>query len=241
VEGRASGILSDADDLCLVIPERCHRVARTRARWRRIRNLEIPGLVLKHHPGMTGHQTHLLVPAPPCGRVLHHSRPRGRGECRAPGAPAASCAEKSTRVSHHGRARIARHSRTRLVLTASFALSPETGLIASVADRSSSAGLASASGCQDHTTSPSAFRNVRLSSQKRPPHPAPNVRDDRETPLIEGGDGAPYASDFSKAGSDLFLREAVDRQGNRAEGRRPARPPRGLLVSLMSQSPAIDA
>jgi hypothetical protein len=46
--------------------------------------------------------------------------------------------------------------------------------------------LASASGCQDHTTSPSAFtalvwRTVRV--HRIPPH----VRDDRETPLAEAG------------------------------------------------------
>ena len=39
--------------------------------------------------------------------------PRGSGECRVPVAPAASCAKaESTRVSHHGRTGITRHSRT---------------------------------------------------------------------------------------------------------------------------------
>jgi hypothetical protein len=35
---------------------------------------------------------------------------------------------ENTRVSHHGRAGITRHSRTRMVLTGSFVLAPETGL-----------------------------------------------------------------------------------------------------------------
>jgi hypothetical protein len=39
---------------------------------------------------------------------------------------------ENTRVSHHGRAGIARHSRTRMVLTVSFALFPEIGLVVSV-------------------------------------------------------------------------------------------------------------
>ena len=40
--------------------------------------------------------------------------PRGSGECRVPVAPAAACAViESTRVSHHGRTGITRHSRTR--------------------------------------------------------------------------------------------------------------------------------
>jgi hypothetical protein len=30
------------------------------------------------------------------------------------------------------------------------------------------------------------LRGARLAPPKRPPHPAPNVRDDRETPLFEG-------------------------------------------------------
>ena len=40
-------------------------------------------------------------------------------------------------------------------------------------------------GRQDHTTSPSASSAVRLTAPRRPSHPAPNVRDDRETPLRE--------------------------------------------------------
>ena len=39
---------------------------------------------------------------------------------------------------------------------------------------------------QDHTTWPSASRAFVVSRPKRPPPPAPNVRDDRETPLLIG-------------------------------------------------------
>jgi hypothetical protein len=52
---------------------------------------------------------------------------RGRRECRAPGAPAASRVEKNTRVSHHGHAGSPGIPRA-MVLTVSFALSPVTGL-----------------------------------------------------------------------------------------------------------------
>jgi hypothetical protein len=48
--------------------------------------------------------------------------------------------------------------------------------------------LTPASGRQDHTTSPSASSAFRLAASRRPPHPAPNVRDDRETPLISRRD-----------------------------------------------------
>ncbi len=39
-----------------------------------------------------------------------------------------ACRVESTRVSHHGRTEITRHSRTRMVLTVSFVLSPVIGL-----------------------------------------------------------------------------------------------------------------
>ena len=62
-------------------------------------------------------------------------------------------------------------------------LSPSPAQCASIA-----ADLISASRYQDATTSPSACQCIRLTHQKRPPLPAPNVRDDRETPLfIEHG------------------------------------------------------
>ncbi len=44
--------------------------------------------------------------------------------------------------------------------------------------------LTSASRSQDHTTSPSAIVPFVLRHHVRPSHPAPNVRDDRDTPLF---------------------------------------------------------
>jgi hypothetical protein len=46
--------------------------------------------------------------------------------------------------------------------------------------------LTPASGRQDHTTSPSAAYVIRLLTLPRPSHPVPNVRDDREAPLLSG-------------------------------------------------------
>jgi hypothetical protein len=72
-----------------------------------------------------------------------------------------------------------------MVLTVSFALSSVTGLVCHRRQQKiSSANLTPASGRQDHTTSPSAARALRHKRDKRPPHPALNVRDDRETPLL---------------------------------------------------------
>jgi hypothetical protein len=48
--------------------------------------------------------------------------------------------------------------------------------------------LISASGYQAHTTSPSAPAPFVNAPPKRPSHPAPNVRDDRDTPLFSGAE-----------------------------------------------------
>ena len=74
----------------------------------------------------------------------------------------------------------------RLVLTVSFVLSPVIGLFVTVAREIDFASLMPASRHQDHTTSPSAV--ALLVRQRHRVHriPAPNVRDDRETPLLIG-------------------------------------------------------
>src|SRR5260221_11086033 len=98
---------------------------------------------------------------------------------------------ESTRVSHHGHTGITRHS-PRNGFTVSFVLSPVNRAFLSPSPADASASLTPASRRQDHTTSPSAsapFVNPRCS---RPPHPAPYVRDDRDTPLSVGRDGEGY-------------------------------------------------
>jgi len=101
-----------------------------------------------------------------------------------------------------------------MVLTVSFVLSPVIGLVChrrpriwhvrARSGRHASANLTPASRRQDHTTLPSATASlVSVSSiahgktrpaitshaktLPRPPHPVPNVRDDRETPLCGTG------------------------------------------------------
>jgi hypothetical protein len=75
-----------------------------------------------------------------------------------------------------------------MVLTVSFVLSPVTGLVCHrrlqiVRKLDTSVGM---SGPHDF-----AVRVERRSSKAppRPPHPQPNVRDDRETPLLSGRNG----------------------------------------------------
>jgi len=68
---------------------------------------------------------------------------------------------------------------------------------------------------QDHTTSPSAqtpFVRARIAlGDVRPPHPAFNVRDDRETPLlIERGTRA-GDTNFGKNEIGIFFAAGLDR------------------------------
>jgi len=99
------------------------------------------------------------------------------------------CVE-STRVSHHGRTGITRNSRTRMVLTVSFALSPVIGLSCHRRSRKSSCeNLTPASRRQDHTTSPFALVPF-VKSAAASTASSTNVRDDRETPLMWDGTAA---------------------------------------------------
>jgi hypothetical protein len=113
---------------------------------------------------------------------------RGSRECRAFGSPAASCAKvKSTRVSRHRFAETIRHS-LRDGFTTYSALSPAIGRF-----------------CHRHRRNAKHWRRLHASVEAlrprgfvvretsafvlcavpRPSHPAPNVRDDRDTPLME--------------------------------------------------------
>jgi len=71
--------------------------------------------------------------------------------------------------------------------------------------------LTPASGRQDHTALPSARWRIRLAHQKRPPHPASNVRDDRDTPLLWARDDGINSAASTVRRSELFLREGLDR------------------------------
>jgi hypothetical protein len=74
-----------------------------------------------------------------------------------------------------------------------------------------SANLTPASGRQDHTALPSARWRIRLSHQKRPSHPAPNVRDDRDTPLLWARDDGINSAASTVRRSELFLLTGLDR------------------------------
>ena len=124
-----------------------------------------------------------------------------------------------------------------MVLTASFVLSPVTGLVChrhqrilavSVrSDRHASANLTPASGRQDHTTSPSAAivsRQRALDRSQAEAHPAitsrakrcrvhripPRVRDDHDTPLWWGGMTRACRDDLPDGESEIFLQTGLD-------------------------------
>src|SRR6476660_3503266 len=77
------------------------------------------------------------------------------------------------------------------------------------------ADLTPALGRQNDTTWPYASASfVRLALARltppRPPHPAPNVRDDREAPLLWARDGGSPSADLPKGGSGIFLISGLD-------------------------------
>ena len=122
--------------------------------------------------------------APESCRIDWPSETRGRREGRVPTDTHGPRATKSTRQNH----RFSRSSRPSLRngFTA-YSCSPRcAGLFGhrQPHDAFASRGLAPASGCQDHTTSPSATSRARLrASCPRPSQPASTYRDDAYAPL----------------------------------------------------------
>jgi hypothetical protein len=136
-------------------------------------------------------------PTPPQSRgadstrvVAIHPRQRGRRECRMRSCTRSrACSVESTRVSHHRCTAINRHSLRNgfngflRALPGDRALLPPSpgGCLSAKLDAS-----VGASGPHDFTVRASA---VRQRTPPRPLHPAPNVRDDRDTSLLWARDG----------------------------------------------------
>jgi hypothetical protein len=123
-----------------------------------------------------------------------------------------ACRVVSTRVSHHGRTGITRHSRTRWFYGLFRALPGDRALLSPSLRGVASAKLdasVGASGPHDF-----AVRKPALSSAAPPASIAsqPYVRDDRETPLCVGRDGEECRSDLGKKGTRIFLRRGLDRR-----------------------------
>src|ERR1017187_4481476 len=119
---------------------------------------------------------------------------RGRRECRAPDAPAVSCAMGVVERTRAYRSHRNHPAFPAQWFTAYFVLSPATGLSCHRRPREVllPGNLTPASGCQDHTTLPSAScalvsRTLRV--HRSPPH----VCDDHEAPLMAKRDGEDIA------------------------------------------------
>ena len=112
---------------------------------------------------------------------------------RAQGMPGARCArslacksESSTHASRHGHTGNTRHSpRNGLRLISRSPRGP--GSFAPVVRRTVSHDLNASVGAPGPHDFAVRFKRPRQKRHQRPPHPAANVRDDRETPLWEAG------------------------------------------------------
>src|ERR1700744_3065800 len=134
---------------------------------------------------------------------------------RAWGMPGARCTRSrackidSTRVSHHGRTGITRHSRTRWCYGFLRALPGDRACLPpSPTDRS--VDLTPASGRQNHTTSPSAIRALRQKRLRVHRIPCPTSVTMADAPPMGHG-MAPYAGDLRWKKSRKFLRDGLDR------------------------------
>jgi hypothetical protein len=123
-----------------------------------------------------------------------------RGERGMPGARCTrsrACRIDSTRVSHHGRTGITRHSRTRWCYSLFRALLGDRALLSPSPVKSacrarqgrhrSFTNLTPASGRQDHTTSPSARLRSRQQRNSRPSHPDPTFVTIAKRPFVWAG------------------------------------------------------
>ena len=137
---------------------------------------------------------------------------RAQGKPDAQSAPAASYAKvKSIRDSHHRFAGVPGLP-CATVLTVSFALSlvsraflpPSPVRCARIVTE-----LISASGYQDHATSPSAFVALVLRHCRVHRIP-PNVRDDGQRPSCKGGTARRTASDLPVGLSEIFFAKGLD-------------------------------
>ena len=141
-------------------------------------------------------------------KIIRPERARGMPDASAHPQPCVRN-EKAHKHSHYGRAGITRHSRTRMVLTVSFALSPGTGLSCPrrLVDHPTKLDASvGASGPHDF-----AVRLTRHSSKAppRPPHPAPTSVTIAIRPSCGTG-CAEFAGDLGSQPSEIFFAGGLD-------------------------------
>src|SRR3984957_9638635 len=142
--------------------------------------------------------------------VTFRPKQRARGTPGARCTRSRACSVESTRVSHHGRTGITRHSRTRWFYSLFRALPGDRAFLPPSPRGVASAKLdasVGASGPHDFAVRKSALSSAAPSASIASP---PYVRDDRETPLCAGRDGERYAGDLRRKGMKIFLRRGLD-------------------------------
>ena len=145
--------------------------------------------------------------------LLQNFRPEGRGECRAPSAPAASCAHIGRKYAHEYSQRVRRDHPTfphamvyglfRALLGDRAFLSPS---LAKVAFRKLDASV-EASGPHVFAVRFSAVRYRHLHVHRIPPR----VRDDREPPLRWDGTAVICEVIWVRREEEIFLTMGMDR------------------------------
>jgi len=155
----------------------------------------------------------VLVPAARSARVLSNitlNEQRGQGMPDAWPHPQPRVKTKTTHeFSHHRLAETFRHS-LRDGFTVSFALFPVIGLSCHRRLRINVRKLCISVEMPEPRDF--AVREVRTRQLRttRPSHPAPNVRDDRETPLFRVRDSRRSIAVSSKSRSEIFFRQGLD-------------------------------
>ena len=192
------------------------------------------GMTGGHHSAFSRHT------APEVCKFVRPQKMRGRREDRVRAAPAVSCA-KMRKAKAHMSIQVQRRASglpCAMVLTAYSVLSPATNSSCHRHRRIDSATnpvglmrlrrLDTSNGCQDHTALPYASAPLvlrapiahgqsppcgqpRATTLPRPPHPAPNVRDDGQRPSVRARDSGKYAGDLAFEKSRIFLSEGLDR------------------------------
>jgi hypothetical protein len=145
---------------------------------------------------------------PSCARNLPLLISEGAGNAGRRCARSRAWCVVNTRVSHHGHTGLNRHSPRNgfngflRALPGDRALLPPSSAVVRQLDTS-----VGAPGPHDF-----AVREKRPRQQRRPrpPHPAPHVRDDRDTPLLSRRDDGINKAASTKWGSEIFLRKGLD-------------------------------
>ncbi len=166
-------------------------------RRRRTRNLEIPGSMLPHRPGMTSYETQVRILATCIARVLpvtspfRNERAQGRPGARRTRGPVCKNCAKSAHGRNHRQGGITPALPAQW-FTAYSVLSPVNQLGCHRRRRdglSIVANLAPAWARQDHTASPPVKAAARRSAAFRVHRIPLHVRDDAYAPRVEAGCG----------------------------------------------------